>query len=185
MGVLSQQFILLGIGMELYQQFARYHKWAYQVLFKSLDQIDEQDYFAERGLVFKSIHGTLNHLYFGDKIWFCRFADQAHQFQSVYDKSFDNYIDGKNMLLTQCDQWIAFVDQLNPASLPEFIETRHVNNRTRVTPYLATLHHVFNHATHHRGQLSAAVTQLNLPAPEMDLLYYLIEKSGQHPGKKG
>lgn len=158
--------------MELYQVFARYHKWAYQVLFQTLDQIDEPEYFAGRGLAFSSIHGTLNHLYFGDNIWFCRFANQLHHYESVFDNSFDNYSVGKRMLLAQCDQWIDFVDQL-PSPLPDVIKTQHVNNSVRVTPYLPTLYHVFNHATHHRGQISAAVTQLNVKPPEMDLLYYL------------
>jgi hypothetical protein len=35
------------------------------------------------------------------------------------------------------------------------------------------LAHNFNHNTHHRGQISAAVTQFGLPAPEMGMTYYL------------
>lgn len=162
--------------MEMYQLFAHYHKWAYQVLFKTMDQVDEKDYFAECGLAFTSIHGTLNHLYFGDNIWFCRFANQPYNYQSVTDLSFNHYQQGKDMILTQCDQWIDFVNQLK-MPLPETIETKHFAGTVRITPYLATLHHVFNHATHHRGQLSAALTQLNLAPPAMDLFYYLKEKS--------
>lgn len=39
--------------------------------------------------------------------------------------------------------------------------------------------HVFNHATHHRGQASAAITILRgaAAAPEMDIVYYLDPKS--------
>jgi len=38
------------------------------------------------------------------------------------------------------------------------------------------LAHVLNHGTHHRGQITAAVTAMGHPAPELDLLYHL------HPG---
>ena len=37
----------------------------------------------------------------------------------------------------------------------------------------ATLAHVFNHGTHHRGQITAALTALGQPCPELDLVYFL------------
>ena len=40
-------------------------------------------------------------------------------------------------------------------------------------PFATTLAHVFNHGTHHRGQISAALTFLGQPAPELDLVYFL------------
>ena len=40
-------------------------------------------------------------------------------------------------------------------------------------PFAATLTHVFNHGTHHRGQVTAALTALGQPCPELDLVYYL------------
>lgn len=44
-------------------------------------------------------------------------------------------------------------------------------------PFAATLAHVFNHGTHHRGQITAALTALGLPCPELDLVYLLQEES--------
>ena len=37
----------------------------------------------------------------------------------------------------------------------------------------ATLAHVFNHATHHRGQITAALTALGHDGPVLDLVYFL------------
>ena len=152
-----------------------YHKWAYEILFKTMDQVTEEDYFAKNGLVFESLHGTLNHLYMGDSIWYCRFSGESYNFKSVTDISFDDYTTGKQMLLKRSDQWIEFIEQL-PDNLPETIITQNFRHEKRVTPYVPALMHVFNHATHHRGQISAELTQLGLPAPEMDLLYYLVAK---------
>ena len=42
-------------------------------------------------------------------------------------------------------------------------------------PYAATLMHVFNHATHHRGQITAALTAMGYVCPELDLIYMLLE----------
>ena len=44
-------------------------------------------------------------------------------------------------------------------------------------PFAATLAHVFNHGTHHRGQVTAALTALGQPCPELDLVYLLQEES--------
>jgi uncharacterized damage-inducible protein DinB len=45
-------------------------------------------------------------------------------------------------------------------------------------PYAATLAHVFNHGTHHRGQVTAALTALGRPAPEIDLVWMLVGEKG-------
>ena len=43
-------------------------------------------------------------------------------------------------------------------------------------PFAATLAHVFNHGTHHRGQVTAALTALGQPCPVIDLVYMLQEE---------
>ena len=37
----------------------------------------DADYRADRGAFFKSLHGTLNHLLVGDRIWMRRFTGQG------------------------------------------------------------------------------------------------------------
>ncbi|WP_407646218.1 DinB family protein [Glaciimonas soli] len=32
---------------------------------------------------------------------------------------------------------------------------------------------IFNHGTHHRGQLSAALTSMGYDCPEIDLIYFV------------
>jgi uncharacterized damage-inducible protein DinB len=44
-------------------------------------------------------------------------------------------------------------------------------------PFAATLAHVFNHATHHRGQITAALTAAGHAAPELDLVYLLQQEA--------
>jgi len=39
--------------------------------------------------------------------------------------------------------------------------------------FAAALAHVFNHSTHHRGQITAALTAMGQPAPELDMVYML------------
>ena len=40
-------------------------------------------------------------------------------------------------------------------------------------PFAQTLAHVFKHSTHHRGQITAALTAMGQPAAELDMVYML------------
>ena len=157
---------------------ACYHQWAYEILFTAVDQLSKQHYFSEVGLAFSSVHGTLNHLYLGDHLWFCRFNNKQHTFHSVNDISFDTYSEIKQGLQKQAKQWLTFTANL-PETLPETITSSNFNGKETVAPYLSILLHVFNHATHHRGQLSAVLTQKGIAAPEMDLYFYLKQLQNQ------
>ena len=44
-------------------------------------------------------------------------------------------------------------------------------------PFAATLGHVFNHGTHHRGQITAAITAMGHACPEIDLVWMLQAES--------
>ena len=46
-------------------------------------------------------------------------------------------------------------------------------------PFSATLAHVFNHGTHHRGQISAALTAMGWRSPEPDLVYMLQQEQAR------
>ena len=38
--------------------------------------------------------------------------------------------------------------------------------------------HLFNHQTHHRGQVHDQLTQTEVPPPPLDLIYYLRKAEG-------
>ena len=44
-------------------------------------------------------------------------------------------------------------------------------------PFAATLGHVFNHGTHHRGQITAAITAMGHACPEIDMVWMLQAES--------
>ena len=46
-------------------------------------------------------------------------------------------------------------------------------------PFAATLAHVFNHGTHHRGQITAALTAMGHACPELDMVWMLQAESAR------
>ncbi len=62
---------------ERYRMFAGYNAWANERLYAAAAKLTDAEYRADRGAFFKSVHGTLNHLLVGDRIWMQRFTGQG------------------------------------------------------------------------------------------------------------
>src|SRR3981081_781241 len=60
-----------------YRMFAGYNAWANRRLYDAAAQLSDADYRADRGVFFKSMHGTLNHLLTADWVWMHRFTGQG------------------------------------------------------------------------------------------------------------
>ncbi len=61
----------------LFEMLAAYNAWANERLYDAAARVADQDYRADRGAFFGSLHGTLNHLLLGDRIWMHRFTGEA------------------------------------------------------------------------------------------------------------
>ena len=56
-----------------YTLMARYNRWMNEKLYAICADLSDAARKQDRGAFFKSIHGTLNHLLFGDIVWMARF----------------------------------------------------------------------------------------------------------------
>ena len=45
-------------------------------------------------------------------------------------------------------------------------------------PLRGVLTHIFNHQTHHRGQVHQMLGMLGVAPPELDMIYFLLEEKG-------
>ena len=57
-----------------FELMARYNQWMNAKLYQICADIPDSDRKRDLGAFFKSIHGTLNHLLYGDKAWMGRFT---------------------------------------------------------------------------------------------------------------
>ena len=71
---------------------------------------------------------------------------------------------------------VELLDSTEEASLEEAVRYRMVSRPDEVaTPLHLCWLHMFNHQTHHRGQVHDQLTQTEVPPPPLDLIYYLRE----------
>jgi uncharacterized damage-inducible protein DinB len=164
--------------VEHFSTLARYNVWATARLQGAVDKLDDAAYRKDVGLFFKSIHGTLNHLLVAEHLlWYPRFA------KGVSPKlTLDMEAEPVRERLGQALKGGTANWQPLIASWPEDRFEGKLSYTTTLgqavsLPFAATLAHVFNHGTHHRGQITAALTMLGQPCPELDLVKMLLEKS--------
>ncbi len=157
--------------------FARYNRWANARLAATVATLAEADYRADRGLFFRSVHGTLNHLLVADRLWLLRIGGEIEgEPPRALDQSLhDDRGDLEVARARQDERLTAFTDGLDDAALARPIAYRNLAGEAFRQPLALVLAHVFNHQTHHRGQIHAALTMGGAAAPALDLMYYLRE----------
>ncbi|MGF1566994.1 MAG: DinB family protein [Nodosilinea sp.] len=149
---------------------ARYNHWMNQRLYALCAQLSDQERKADRGAFFKSIHGTLNHLLYGDRVWMGRFtrqpADLPNMGQALYD-DFAELRHAREAMDQTILDWAATLTA-NWLSQPfEYISG--VDKQTRTLPTWLLVTHMFNHQTHHRGQITTLLSQLGYDPGVTDL----------------
>ncbi len=152
---------------------AAYHRWTFDILYEALLPLDETRYRADLGLFFRSIHGTLNHLLVADKVWFGRVVDVPFTVGGLDTELETDRAELEQALYSHSARWQTWLATQSNAQLAANIRYTNMAGTVFEQECATLLLHVFNHASHHRGQISAAITACGLAAPEMDLIWYL------------
>ena len=164
-----------------FRMFGGYNEWANQRLYEAAAQLSDEQYRADRGAFFKSVHGTLNHLLATDRVWMQRFTGEGTAPDRL-DAILHETLQGLRLAREAEDRRIVdYVDGLDDARLAGSIRYRRVSTpEVFEQPLAPALAHWFNHQTHHRGQVHALLTSLVGRAPELDLLFYqrLVRPAG-------
>ncbi len=153
---------------------SRYNVWATRRLFEHIDRLGDADYRRDAGLFFKSVHGTCNHLLLAEhRVWFPRFAEGVSNSVALNAEIESDRVALRETLIEAAGRWAPLIESLDGDRLSgtlDYVTTRGV---AQSLPFAPTLGHVFNHATHHRGQITAAITAMGRPGPELDMVMML------------
>ena len=153
---------------------ARYHVWATHRLLEAVSRVPAADYQRDAGLFFKSIHGTLNHMLVAEHLlWYPRFAKGTSPVLAL-----DAEVEPHRERLAQAlkggsANWTPLIGTWPAERFDGQLSYTTMRGAPANLPFAATLSHVFNHATHHRGQITAALTAMGQPCPELDMVYFL------------
>ncbi|MDB2548509.1 DinB family protein [Paracoccaceae bacterium] len=155
------------------EQMARYNSWQNTNIRSSLSACSHQVLTAERGAYFGSILGTLNHLLWGDQIWMSRFDNGEGPRASVdqsseLTKTFRDWKEEREKLDRRIIGWVCDLTQI---TLEEELTwfSRVYQKEIRINKSLAIVH-MFNHQTHHRGQIHSMMTAIGIETLPTDII---------------
>lgn len=149
--------------------YARYNRLANETLYEACAALRDEERRRDLGAFFGSVHGTLNHLLLGDRIWMTRFEGGNHpstDLGAILHEDFAALRAARAAMDTRIE---ALFSNLPPDFTAGTI--RYVNNAGFVSedPLDVLLPHFFNHQTHHRAQLHTLLSQLGRDPPVLDL----------------
>jgi uncharacterized damage-inducible protein DinB len=155
------------------QLMARYNQWQNRSLYTAADGLSDADRKCDQGAFFGSIHGTLNHLLWGDQNWMHRFAGTPQP--TIPGKAspalFERWEDLKREREAFDETIIGWTDRLDQEWLAGDITWYSGIMRADMTrPRWKIITHFFNHQTHHRGQVHAMLTRLGTKPEDTDLM---------------
>jgi uncharacterized damage-inducible protein DinB len=166
--------------LEHLRRMARYNRWANRRLYAACAELPAPQYHEPRPAFFGSIHGTLNHLLVGDRIWLARIERQPPPGLRLDDQPCASLDVLEDERAAEDERMIRLVDGYREN---ELAEPRRYTMVTRPGMVETRLHlcwlHLFNHQTHHRGQVHDQLSQTEVAPPPLDLIFYLREVGEQ------
>ncbi len=153
-------------------EMALYNKWQNETLFGLLDAMSDADRTRDRGMFFASIHNTLDHILLVDtRLW--HFVVTGSPPDNPFDPSkslwaeYQNLRDGRTAFDSElidhfrsmAEDWL---DQVIVFDRPKL-------NIRRAAPRMFFCMQMFNHATHHRAQVTAELHKAGIDYGITDL----------------
>jgi uncharacterized damage-inducible protein DinB len=162
-----------------FASLARYNKWANARLYGMASALPDEAYRRHVGAYFGSLHGTLNHLLTGDRIWMRRLTGSGDHARELNAIAYDDLKSLHAARQAEDDRIIAVVGEFDEAAFERMWDYRTLNGTPQTQPLREILAHLFNHQAHHRGQAHAILTILGVSEPEpLDLLIMLRTERG-------
>ena len=157
---------------------ASYSKDVNQQLLVACQNLSCDSMLADRGVFFDSIIGTWNHLLVTDLLWLLKLHPATDNETLLKQPKIISpnqviaaQINEVSELRLAIDQ--AFIDWIAGLTDQQLDETCHyqsLDDQTMSAPLGHVLQHIFNHQIHHRGQLTALLSQAGVSYGHVDFL---------------
>jgi uncharacterized damage-inducible protein DinB len=159
-----------------FRVLARYNRWANGRLYAACAQAGQAELAKERPSYFGSILATLNHILIGDRLWMGRFEGEPCTDIVSLGQILHPDFEGLAEVRTAFDEhMVAFFDRFTGDLTREF-RYRTMAGAETVSVIGWAFTHMFNHQTHHRGQVHDMLSATPVEPPELDLIYFLREQ---------
>jgi uncharacterized damage-inducible protein DinB len=159
---------------------AAYTEWQNSSIYSAAATLSDADRRLDRGAFFGSIHATLNHLLWADQLWLSRLAGTRPPVQPDIPGSLQTHADWESL---RCDRertdsaiidWAAQVSSADLNGELSWYSGAMAADIRR--PRWVLVVQLFNHGTHHRGQVHAMLTAAGARPDDTDVPFMPSER---------
>lgn len=163
-----------------YVMMAHYNCWANKRVLDACVKLGQDALDQPRSAFFPSIMNTLNHIMVADRIWLSRLR-QKPEVMALDTVLFDKIDDFKTAREKLDTDIVAYFKGL-AGEIPEGeAHYKTTSGQSFSTPFGIIYTHLFNHQTHHRGQLHSMLFEAGAGSLALDLIYFQREiAEGKH-----
>lgn len=149
---------------------SHYNRWMNEKLYALCDSLTEEQLKQDLGAFFGSIYGTLSHLYIVDVAWLQRFKGEPVTMKTTRDQPFEQFGELKKARIEKDAEILAWAEQITEAFEASELTMFSISyQKTMRLPMYAAVCQLFNHQTHHRGQVTTLFKQLGIDPGVTDL----------------
>lgn len=161
------------------QLMAQYNQWMNSRLYTLCASLPEAELHMDRGAFFRSIYVTLNHIMYGDLAFLSRFTGNPSEVPELGTDLFGKFSILRVERLALDQRILIWSESLSPDWLAEPLTyTSKVDGKSRTIPRWVLVTHMFNHQTHHRGQVTTILSQMGLDVGATDIPFMTRFHSG-------
>lgn len=152
-----------------FRMLARYNRIANERIYQACAALDDSEYRKPRRGSFGSIHGLLNHILLGDRIWMARFEGGGRETPDLQTLLSDDF----SVLRTARDREDHRIEAFFANVYEGFFSRSFAYLNHEGKPYVEAaplaVGHFFNHQTHHRGQVHVMLSEAGATVPSLDM----------------
>ncbi len=148
---------------EYARSMAAYNAWMNERIYRLLSEMPDEARRRDLGAFFGSIHRTLNHILLGDQAWMQRLRGQPVTMTSATQQLHEGWDELRAARGAMDADITAWAEQVDQTFLEGVVRGWSVTyDRAIEFPAWAAVVQLFNHQTHHRGQVTTLMKQLGV-----------------------
>ena len=157
---------------EAARAFAHYNRAMNERIYACCAKLTDEVRKRDTGAFFKSIHGTLNHSLLGDRLWMGRFTSNPFQVSSLDQELYADFLELRAERAKTDVEIETWARGLTADELDADFAFSSMKGEQYRMPMWFVVSHYFNHQTHHRGQVTALLSQQGLDPGVTDLIRF-------------
>lgn len=158
---------------EVIVAFAKYNRGANQNLIETLEKAGTEVAIKETGTFYKTVSGTIQHCFWYEISWLKRYKVLG-DYRTLQAPILDEEVDALKAkvgddfsklaaLMKVIDSlFVSFIEEAKPEDLMKPIKFKNFKGEEQERIVWQTMFHIFNHYTHHRGEISGALDRMGV-----------------------